>query len=175
MEVLLRHANPNMAKLDKGLLAKFIGESKKTTISRNQYVRIQYRKYQIPSLDILSKLDSNDYQVRAYWLPSSNIQEVYIYQGDTYLGVCKLIEEYNEATAEKTSHDEYLYKKQASTVSQFDSYIKTNKSKIHRIEIIEKEEMDLPKMEDVIHEVIIPEEKYKPGAIDYAKLANDNF
>ncbi|MCB9245946.1 MAG: hypothetical protein H6606_05900 [Flavobacteriales bacterium] len=181
LQVLLENSNPTMAKLDKGLLARYIGERVYTSIRRNQYLQVQYEKYQIPSLDVMDKLSPNNKEVAAYYIPTGGqIEQVYIYQEDTYLGCCNRIVEYNESTAEATPQDRENYSQQAATVAQFDSFIKEGRKKISKLGVMpQTAPAEMPVDEELIHVPRTAEEPQEEEPyftqIDWLKKANDEL
>lgn len=142
MDVMQLNVNPNLANIDKPVLAKCIGEKVKTTIRRSQYVRVQYNDYQLPSPQVLELLEPNNYKVVAYYIPEKDqtIGDVYLYQDGDFITKCEKIETYNEATAEQTEVDTAAYHNQAKYVSEFDAMTKKGKKQLARIEVIDNSE-----------------------------------
>ncbi|PKQ69358.1 hypothetical protein BZG01_00020 [Labilibaculum manganireducens] len=142
MEVMQRNLNPNLANIDKPVLAKCIGEKVKTTIRRSQYVRVQYADYQLPSPQVLEMLEPNNYSVVAYYIPEKDqtIGDVYLYQDGDFIAKCEKIETYNEAKAEQTEKDDIAYQNQAKYVAEFDKMTKTGKKKLSKIHVIDNAE-----------------------------------
>lgn len=151
MDVLLMKLNPNLPQFNEELIARWIGEKTKTTIRRNQYVRVQYEKYQLPNLEILTKLESNNYNVIAYYLPALNgeISKVHLYQGLEFIGTCEKIISYNESKAEQTDEDIESYTNQSKYVSQFDSKIREGSNKLAGIKIINNENYKDPEIVEI--------------------------
>ena len=135
------HLNPDLPKFKDELIARYIGEKTETSIRRNQYVRVQYEKYQLPNLNVLSRLKPNNYKVEAYYIPedNGNINKIHLYQSENFIGTCEKIIAYNEATAEQTDADRKAYTEQAKYVSQFDKMIKEGRKKLSKIKIIEND------------------------------------
>lgn len=133
-DVLCARQNPELRPWDKSYLYRYIGEKTTTTIRQNMYVTVQYQHYQLPSPEVIEKLEPRNMKVDAYWLPSgepsgtvSAPTEVYLWQGDEFICVCKPVAKYNEATAEQTDADRAAYTEQAKYVSQFDKMMKDGK------------------------------------------------
>ncbi|MCV9929487.1 hypothetical protein OIU83_17635 [Flavobacterium sp. LS1R49] len=126
MDVFLQNINPDLPKLDKGQLAKYIGNRTDTSIRRSQYVTVQYQKYQLESPQILNRLAPNNYDVEAYYIPndSNEINEVYLYQNNQYVGECKPVPTFNRANAEWTDADKKGYEEATKYISQFDKMVK---------------------------------------------------
>ncbi|MDO5106600.1 hypothetical protein [Capnocytophaga sp.] len=137
LQVFLENVNPNLPKLNKALLAQYIGFSTHTTIRRNQYVTVQYQKYQLPNPQIISLLES--YEVEAFYFPSSEgIGEVYLYQNNQFLCECKQLKTFNRANAEWTETDKAIYQEQMSYIKGFDQFTKEKTAeKLSKIGIIE--------------------------------------
>lgn len=140
LQVLLEHKNPNMAQIDPVMLTRYIGECTHTSIRRSMYVRVQYQDYRLSAPDVLENLKPNSYEVDAYYMPSEDIREVYIFQNDLYIDTCPLVTPYNEATAEQTEQDYQAYTEQAKYVSRFDKMVKEGKNALTKVTIIPNEQ-----------------------------------
>ena len=139
MQVLLENLNPNLAQIDEALLTRYIGDMTRTTIRRNQYVTVQYGKYQLSTPEALERLMPNSYEVEAYYLRNDDetIERVYIYQGGVLIDTCHKIETYNTATAEQTEADKEAYTEQSKYVSRFDKMVKDGKEdKVKRVAVM---------------------------------------
>lgn len=138
MQVLEMCVNQNLAKIDRPLLTKFIGDSVETTIRRNQYVQVQYAQYVLPSPDVLDSLASGNYSVKAHYLRNElgEIEDVYLYQNDVFICKATRIETFNDANAEWEDEDKIAYTDQMKYVSSFRSKIKTGKGSLGRIRMI---------------------------------------
>lgn len=149
-DVLCARQNPELRPWDKSYLYRYIGEKTVTTIRQNMYVTVQYEQYQLPSPKVIEKLEPRNLKVEAYWLPDDcrdeaaacgkggAPEEVYLWQGDEFICVCKRVAKYNEATAEQTDADREAYVEQAKYVSQFDKMMKDGK--IQKVVVIRPEE-----------------------------------
>ncbi|WP_221620430.1 MULTISPECIES: hypothetical protein, partial [unclassified Desulfovibrio] len=112
-------------KLNKALLAQFIGNHTATTITRSQYVTVQYQKYQLPNPQVLMMLAPNNYKVDAYYIPNKGeVQEVYLYQNGEFLCECKPVPTFNRANAEWTDLDVQKYQEAMAYICQFNTMIK---------------------------------------------------
>lgn len=139
MQVLLQNVNPKCAQFDEVVWARYVGNHTTTTIRRSQYMRVQYADYQLPSVEYLDLLSTNNREVDAYYIPSpnGNIESIYIYQNDQFICECRKIEKYNEASAEHTSNDKLLIGMQSQFVKSFDDKVKAGKSKIAKLELLQ--------------------------------------
>lgn len=139
-DVLCATQNPNLEPYERFVLARLIGEKTQTSIRRNMYCTVMYNQYCLSDPKLIERLKPRNYNVDAYYLPDidGNISEVYIYQDGEYIDTCKLIQRYNEATAEQTEEDVKAYTEQAKYVARFDKMIKDER--IKKIGILRKEE-----------------------------------
>lgn len=141
-QVLLRHVNQELSQPSEALIYRCIGNKTTSTICNNQYLKVQYAEYQLPTPQYVSRLKPNNYTVDAYWLPNSEgeIREVYIYQDGKFIAKCDKIDRYNTARIEWTDTDRAGYEKQSGYVAQYDKSIKDGKlNKISKLGIIESE------------------------------------
>lgn len=136
LEVMLENKNPYMARIDPVMLTRYIGESVRTSIRRNMYVRVQYRDYMLSTPEVLDNLLPNCYEVDAYYMPSDDIQDVYIFQEGVYIDSCHLITPYNESTAEQTEADKAAYTEQAKYVARFDKMVKEGRKRLCKVAIV---------------------------------------
>ena len=149
-DVLCARQNPELKPWDKSYLYRYIGEKTSTTIRQNMYCTVQYEQFGLPSPKVIEKLAPRNMKVDAYWLPDADgkVNEVYLWQGDEFICVCKPVAKYNEATAEQTIDDKAAYTEQAKYVSQFDKMMRDGK--INRVVVIGKEEKEA--VEDAMEE-----------------------
>lgn len=152
LDVLRKFENPNSARIEKRILARYIGEVTETSIRRSQYVRVQYEDYQLPSPEVLGKLEPNNYTVQAYYFPTDNIESVYVYQNLEYIGEFPKIVKYNEATAEQTDTDREAFTNQSKYVARFDKMVKDGKNDLKKVKTIST---DIPTTPDA-GSIIIP-------------------
>lgn len=146
-DVLCGRQNPELRPWDRSYLYRYIGEKTSTTIRQNMYVTVQYEQYQLPSPKVIEKLEPRNLKVDAYWIPAADAtgtvaspDEVYLWQGDEFICVCKRLARYNEATAEQTEADRAAYVEQAKYVSQFDKMMKDGR--IDKVVVIRADERD---------------------------------
>ena len=146
MDVLLKCKNPNLADINKALVARYIGEKVLTSIKRSGSVTVQYAEYLLSTPEIIEKLQPNNYNVEAYYIPteSGEIGEVYIYQNGEFIDTCTPMPEYNTARAEQTEADFEAITAQSKYVNQFDAMVKRGKKNLAKVGIIENNQ-DEPK------------------------------
>lgn len=143
-QVLLHHVNQELAQPNDAVVYKCIGNKTESTVCNNQYMKVQYAEYQLPTPQHISRLKPNNYSVEAYWLPDAegHIGQVYVYQGDVYVGCCQKIDRYNTARTEWTEKDKQAYAAQSAFVSQFDTRVKKGKhEKLDKLGLIEVDPM----------------------------------
>ncbi|MDY3337821.1 hypothetical protein PG279_01350 [Riemerella anatipestifer] len=130
LEVFLENVNPNLPKLNKALLSQFIGEHTETSILRNQYVKVQYGKYQLPNPQVITMLAPNNYKVDAYYMPvEGEVTEVYLYQNGEYICKCEPVPTFNRSNAEWTDTDAEKYKQAMDYIRKFDAFEKEIRTK----------------------------------------------
>lgn len=141
-DVLASRQNPELQPWDKPYLYRYIGNMTETTIRQNMFCTVQYQQYRLPLPEDIEKLEPRNNKVQAYWLPDAdgNVGEVYLWQGDRFIATCKLLERYNEATAEQTQADRDAYVEQAKFVSQFDRMMR--EGKITKVAVMENEQRE---------------------------------
>lgn len=170
-EVLCGNQNPDLAPINKALLYRFIGEKTSTSVRRNMYCVVNRYKYMLPNPEIIDRLAPRDNTVQAYYLPDSegNVPEIYVYQGDTYIATCAMLNPYNESQAEATDADEQAYRVQAGYVAQFDSMIK--EQAIRKVSIMPQGVRDeVPEVVETLA-VTEPEPQDYQFDMDYAAMA----
>ncbi len=175
MQVLMNKLNPDLPKINKSYIYRYIGYDVKTSIRRSQYVQVQYGKYQLPHPSVLERLGANNRDVTAYYMPEEdgNIPEVHLYQNDTYICTCEKIITYNEAIAERTEADWEAKLKQDKYVAEFDKYSKANYGKIKTMKNIE---VDVAQEVEVMPDDPIPTPLARDlEPIDYAQKALEDF
>ena len=141
-DVLVAKQNPDLRPWDRSYLLRYIGEKTSTTIRQNMYCTVNYEQWSLPSPEVIEKLEPRNMKVDAYWLADGegNVTEVYLWQGDEFICVCKKVARYNEATAEQTEADKAAYLEQAKYVAKFDKMM--NEGKIEKVVVMKKEEME---------------------------------
>lgn len=151
LEVLKAHVNPNLAEYDSSLLARYIGEKTSTSITRSQYVTVNYQKHELPSVEVFERLKPNNRRVDAYWIPGEN--QVHLYQDEVFIATCRPISTYNTATAEHTDRDKQAIEHQRAFVKAFDQMVKSDE-KVNRVSLIKNDhvqEIEASEQEDYLH------------------------
>lgn len=175
MQVLLSNVNPNVVTFQDHIIAQYIGTPVKTSVRRNQYVRVKGADYQLPSPEIIARLGVNNYNVDAYYLADDDgtINRVHIFQNVQYIATCTKINKYNESTAEQTDEDRAWILEQNRYVKGFDTMIRNGRAdKTTKVKIISKEEDDIPvEIYQPATRPIQPDEFEYPDDIDYVQKA----
>ena len=176
MDVLKETLNPNLAKFEEVLWARYIGEKVETTIKRSQYVRVQYADYQLPSHRVMNLLSPNNYNVEAYYLKNKNgeIDSVYLYQNDQFICEATKIVKYNTATAEHTEKDKQAYLTQSKYVSEFDADIKKSKKRLSKLVILENKYPTTVEPEIITHQIEQRSEKQEEDEFAHILAAYDS-
>ena len=162
LQVFLNNINPDLPKLDLAQLTRYIGNYTPTSIRRNQYVQVQYEKYQLSSPQIIRKLAPNNYDVDAYYLPNENneIESVYIYQNGLFICECEPKPTFNTANSEWTDADVLGYENATKYISQFDKMVKDDTQRLQKVSIIRNNKNII----DITPEVVpkqFPEPEYE--------------
>ena len=156
MQVFLENINPNLSPINRPVLLRYIGENVLTSIRRNQYVRVQYADYALPSPKVLNALKPNNYNVMAYYLPDDDgtIREVHLYQDDKFLCTAGLIEKFTTARAEWTERDSWAMTQQAKYIAAFDKMVKDGTSDLARVTTVENlPEVVEPEVVEIIEDI----------------------
>ncbi len=170
MQVLRETLNPNLAMLNMAVLVRYIGEKTITSIDRNMYCQVQYNKYMLPDPNVLRKLAPNNYDVVAYYLPGDNIENVYLYQHDSFICECSKINKYNTAIAERTQADDDAKAEQSKYIAKFDKMVKEEGEKLAKITLLDNIDkynkiLSPKELEDIIVKHPNPEEE-RPAYMD---------
>lgn len=151
-DVLCDRVNPMLQPLDKLTLARYIGESVKTSVRRNSTVKVCYDDWWLSDTSVLEKLQPNNYEVMAYWLPDEEGKptEVFIFQNDKYIDQVEKVETYNRVMAEQTEEDAVNYIEQRKKIAKFGKYVKEHAidelgvlKKVAEPQPAEKEELEV--------------------------------
>ena len=178
IDYLRANVNPGvLTTIDRPLLVRYIGERTDCSVVRNQYVKVQYGKYGLPSPDMVDRLEPGNYAVQAFWMPGTTIGEVYLYQGDTFICTARPMAEYNEATAEQTDDDRRIYTDQAKYVSQYDARVRQRAAELAKVVVYDKKKTT-ETLSRQSEEVVIKDFVDQPLEMDaeyYRQLAKNNL
>jgi hypothetical protein len=171
-QVLVENMNPDLGRPQKHKLFRYLGLRTETSIRNNDFATVMYEKYVIDTLGNISRLRPHNYSVEAYYVPDldSNIGEVYLYQGETFITKATKSERYNEAKMERTDNDERIRTNQAKRKSHF--------FKVAGQGIQEKitRKLDISKPDPGLIENIVPEMLVVPEAksVDFYQELEDD-
>lgn len=137
-DVLAANINPTLQPLDKATIARYVGERVSTTIRRNSYCRVNGEDWWLDKTEAIDLLAPNDYKVEAYYLTDDHgkVTDMFIYQGNLYIGRLENIGTFNTARAEQTEEDERIFLEQRKKISHYNRYIDDNA--ISRVGIAER-------------------------------------
>ncbi len=168
-QTLLQNVNPRVEPIDRALWMRYIGYEVKTSVRRNQYVQACNAYYQLSTPEVLSRLQPNNYNVTAYYLPNidGTVGEVYLYQGERQLCCAKKIEKFTTARAEWTAADGERMTEQAKYVSKFDKMVKDGAGALAKVKTISE---DLEQYESVPVEVVADIAEMEPLADEHGEL-----
>ena len=144
-DVLCLNMNPDLPRYNRSMLFRYIGFSTQTSIRNSKELTVQYAQYSLPSVDVLAKLQPNNYVVTAYYVPDAAglIDEVYLYQGDKYICTAQKINPYNEARIEWTDEDKRSYEQQSGYDSHYRKAVKEGKADIGKVGILSPEDLEV--------------------------------
>lgn len=143
-DVLRENINPDLPRRQQNVLARYIGESSRTSIRNSKEVTVQYEQYQLPTPETMSRLAPNNQRVIAYYLKNEQgvIDKVHLYQGDKFIATCGKINPYNEATAEQTDIDRQSIATQSAYDAQYRKMVKDGKDDLYKTDTINIETVD---------------------------------
>lgn len=120
-QVLIENQNPDLSRPQKHKLMMYLGNRTETSIRNNDFAQVMYEKYAIDNQSAIARLKPHNYNVEAFYVPdeTGSIEEVYLYQGDTFITKATKIEKYNEAKIERTERDEQIRTDQAKRQAHF--------------------------------------------------------
>jgi hypothetical protein len=143
-QVLEANINPTLKPIDKASLTRYIGEKVHTSIRRNSYCRVSYTDWWLSSTSVLEKLEPNNYEVDAYYIPGKDgeIKDVYIYQGEKLIDKLQNVGTFNTADCEQTEEDKAIFVEQRKKINEFRSYVKDRS--IARVGVLKKSDAPEP-------------------------------
>lgn len=166
-QVLLQNINPKLKPIEPWFLYRYIGNLTETSIYKNDYCPVANEEFELVDFECLHRLKPNSLNVEAYWLPEEDgsIKQVYLWQGDTYIGeaVNRAEKAYNECAAERTDEDEANILYQQKRVAKFDKFIKSQRSEVPKLVSVTREERK--RIED-LQPVIVPETEQPKNEAD---------
>ena len=134
LQVLEAHLCPDCPTIELPKLARYVGQQVGTSIQNSQYVRVKNGKYHLPSPRILEQI--NSLEVQAYYLPDKLEECIWLYQGENYLGECKLLERFQTAQSEQTEADVKILADFRSYRKEYDTMIREKTEGIQLLEVV---------------------------------------
>lgn len=172
IQVLEENINPDCNHFDDVIWSRYVGDKRTTSIKRSQYMRVDYKNFAIPNLEVMDLLQPNNYEVDAYFIRNEDgeIDFIDVYQNNDYICRAEPIETFNEATAEQTDRDKEIMRSQQAFIGKYDARMRqASKEKIAPLQITEN--VSYPEIqqatEEITHEVEI---KIEDDNDDFAKL-----
>ena len=174
-EVLVANINPTLQPLDKLTLSRYIGERVDTSIRRNSTVRVAYDDWWLSGTEVLEKLQPNNYNVTAYYLPDEDGKptDVYLFQGDRYIDHVEKVQTYNRVMSEQTEEDVANYIEQQKKIAKFGKYVRDHA--IAKVGTMKPEPCVLPPPDEeleVFDTIETAEEDYIPENMAQRALAD---
>lgn len=160
-QVLQQSQNPDLLPANPATISRYVGHHTETSILRSQYATVKNTKYHLPNVQCLSRLQPNNWDVDAYYLPDADgaINEVHLYQNDEYICTCGKLATFNEARAEQTEADIQIRNRQFAYRTSFDNEVRRRKEQLHKIGIIHKPLSDSLPMPATLVETSLDEGK----------------
>lgn len=127
-QVLVENMNPMLKPLDRAICARYVGEHVSTSIRRNSYCRVQGKDWWLSCVEVIEKLEPNNWKVDAYYLTNEEGEavDVWIYQNDMMVDKLEDVGTFNTADAEQTDEDRTVFVEQQKKIAHFGAYVKRN-------------------------------------------------
>lgn len=137
-QVLVENMNPTLQPLDRAICARYVGEHVSTSVRRNSYCRVQGKDWWLSSVEVIEKLDPNDWKVEAYYLTNEQGEavDVWIYQNGMMVDKLQNVGTFNTADAEQTDEDRAIFTEQQKKIAHFGKYVRDNA--ISRVGVMSK-------------------------------------
>lgn len=188
-DVLVQRVNPELKPVEERYLLHYIGERTDTSIVNNNRLQVKGEQFELTDLACIGRLKPNSKRVEAYYMPGEEIERVYLWQGETYIGEAENMEKwrYNEFAAERTDADREAMLHQQKRVAKFDKMVRERRAELPKVgmatvdaevleapvEIVETEQ---PRnyMGDEWEAVVVPQPT-QGQEVDYARLAMESL
>ena len=136
-DVLMKCVNPDLKPIEEWYLLRWIGKQTGTSIVNNNRVQVNGEQFELKDFGCIERLKPNSRKVEAYWSENaqSEVERVYLYQGDTYIGEAENMEKwrYNEFAAERGAGDMAAMLHQQKRVAKFDKMIRNRRQQLPRV------------------------------------------
>ena len=136
-DVLMKCVNPDLKPIEEWYLLRWIGKQTGTSIVNNNRVQVNGEQFELKDFGCIERLKPNSRKVEAYWSENAKgeVERVYLYQGDTYIGEAENMEKwrYNEFAAERGAGDMAAMLHQQKRVAKFDKMIRNRRQQLPRV------------------------------------------
>ena len=136
-DVLMKCVNPDLKPIEEWYLLRWIGKQTGTSIVNNNRVQVNGEQFELMDFGCIERLKPNSRKVEAYWSENAKgeVERVYLYQGDTYIGEAENMEKwrYNEFAAERGAGDMAAMLHQQKRVAKFDKMIRNRRQQLPRV------------------------------------------
>lgn len=134
-DVLVQRVNPELKPVEERYLLRYIGERTDTSIVNNNRLQVKSEQFELADFECIGRLKPNSKRVEAYYMPGEGIERVYLWQGETYIGVAENMEKwrYNEFAAERTDADREAMLHQQKRVAKFDRMVRERRAELPKV------------------------------------------
>ena len=136
-DVLMKCVNPDLKPIEEWYLLRWIGKQTGTSIVNNNRVQVNGEQFELKDFGCIERLKPNSRKVEAYWSENAQgeVERVYLYQGDTYIGEAENMEKwrYNEFAAERGAGDMAAMLHQQKRVAKFDKMIRIRRAALPKV------------------------------------------
>ncbi len=134
-DVLVQRVNPELKPVEERYLLRYIGERTETSIVNNNRLQVKGEQFELADFECIGRLKPNSKRVEAYYMPGEGIERVYLWQGETYIGVAENMEKwrYNEFAAERTDADREAMLHQQKRVAKFDRMVRERRAELPKV------------------------------------------
>ncbi len=136
-DVLMKCVNPDLKPIEEWYLLRWIGKQTGTSIVNNNRVQVNGEQFELKDFGCIERLKPNSRKMEAYWSENAQgeVERVYLYQGDTYIGEAENMEKwrYNEFAAERGAGDMAAMLHQQKRVAKFDKMIRNRRQQLPRV------------------------------------------
>lgn len=184
-DVLVQRVNPELKPVEERYLLHYIGERTDTSIVNNNRLQVKGEQFELTDFACIGRLKPNSKRVEAYYMPGEEIERVYLWQGETYIGEAENMEKwrYNEFAAERTDADREAMLHQQKRVAKFDKMVRERRAELPKVGMatVDAEVLEAPV------EIVETEQprnymgdEWEPateigGTVDYARLAMESL
>ena len=184
-DVLVSQVNPGLKPIEQRYLLRYIGEKVLTSIVNNNRLQVKGEQFELLDFGCLDRLKPNNRKVEAYYMPGENVERVYLWQGETYIGEAENSEKwrYNEFACERGEADMAAMLHQQKRVAKFDKMIRNRRMSLPTVGMatVAAEVLEAPvEIVETEQPKNYQGDEWEPateigGTVDYAKLAMESL